>query len=161
MMKKLLVLMLVLGMVSMATAGLSWVDGATATVNQGDVINLILSGNTTTGGYWLDLTAVDGSVSVTALANAGGNATVTLYTTGSYSGYAFVEASDTLEPFTNAIGNQFNVAVDSSGLALGDYILGADTLGGNAQYLTLSVVVPEPISMSLLAVGGLFLRRRK
>jgi len=160
MMKKLLVLMLVLGVASAASAGLTW-SQATMTVNAGDIASVDIIGTDTGGSYSVDATSVPvASVTVTTLALAGSEGGFYQYPAGhaSYAGYIWLEVKDATEPFTSGPGAQFNLAIDTTGLS-GTYMLYADIYDTNDAF-TLTVV-PEPITMGLLAVGGLFLRRRK
>jgi len=163
-MKKLLVLMLVLGMASMASAGLTWSQASVDLTVGGQATVQLVSGGVDQGKAW---TAADLSVfkivSITPLSAAGPDADSYIYTSGSYDGWAWVKLLDLNPPSDVTAGDAFDVVLE--GIALGTASMSSDYYavigGGPDAAMTVNVVVPEPITMSLLAVGGLFLRRRK
>jgi hypothetical protein len=158
MMKKLLVLMLVLGVASMATAGLTW-SQSDITVAVGVPFTVTLSTSDLVQGF--AFLEPGGGVAVTGVsmyAGAGDDAYYTVYTSGPSVGWAQVAISDAGAPFNNAIGPVFDITMVAS--AAGS--MGSDYYGKFGASDTLTVnIIPEPITMGLLAVGGLFLRRRK
>ncbi len=159
-MKKVLVLMLVLGIASLANATtlLTWsADSVLMNVGGSVTVQLVASDNQPYDPMWVgvDASLVAEITSITKLAAASDG--VVVDETGSYPGWWTVEA------FTNGsvnlvlAGDQFDVAI--SGLALGTYVIGSDAYG-TSDLLTINVV-PEPATMALLGLGGLLLRRRK
>jgi hypothetical protein len=176
MMKKILILMLVLGLVSIANAtvtmelyeadgttpvsgdcyvGLSYVlavEGASADAGA----SLGVYGSTYTAADWANL-------------GAGGQAVATTVDTGDMSyilwsstwqGYDMIADDSGSGPGVST-GTWFTI--DLTGLAEGTYSF--DLLDYKAASTVIASesgnVVPEPITIALLGLGGLFLRRRK
>ena len=151
-MKKLLVFMLVLGMTSFASAGL--IDG----IVEWDVVGWQLIG---TG---LDYGIYNTNLDIGLLAPA----------TGTDSGKAgTMNAAGNLGAVTN-YGIVWNAFADHLAIGEGAQVPGEtwfvfDILGvGDVTFydssfipIGASIHVPEPISLALLGLGGLFLRRRK
>lgn len=153
-MKKVLILLMVFGLSSLAHAGLSWSQSSVAVDVDGLVLVYIESD--TTAAIDQTWTGASGStiaevVAINALPAAGDNAVVVDYR-GSYAGWWTVETKDTAEPFNIATGNQYEVTI--KGLAVG-----SDTLYVGSDAIT--VTVPEPMTIALLGLGGLLLRRRR
>ncbi len=162
-MKKLLVLMLVLGVASVATATLSLVADGSDT--------LILNSNTTP--------AVD--IYIVVDASLGSDMVYTETAGGNLSSH--VDYGPAFDPgLLGIVGLPVSYVdlatiADSVGLVAGDWatvqVSGvsfdpAGTLAvawvvdtGTTQVVATGYVIPEPMTMGLLAVGGLFLRRRK
>ena len=172
-MKKLLILMLVLGMTSTASAviNLTWVDSGGS-----DISSITVVKNSTITAYlkaddasmypsakWIgeSYTASDYAkiTNITATAAAGGNPVI-LDKTSTYPGWWTTEAKDIESPFTVATGIQWNVTISGLELSGANYTtLDSDSYGTSDS---LDVyVVPEPMTIALLGLGGLFLRRRK
>ena len=167
-MKKLLVLMLVLGIASMATAGLTF-GTAPAVMNVGDPVSVSLEADAGTAGASSDVSFV-GASGIVGLGVAGGAETTPGSDTvnpqgGAYVGY-YQTIMGTTTPGGYTLGGEV-VELDLSGLAVGTYTLYSYTAAGwNTNYTTndsmsIQVLVPEPMTIGLLGLGGLFLRRRK
>jgi hypothetical protein len=159
--KKLLILTLVLGLTSMASATtITWSTSAiTIDVDEVAVVQ-IASDDSGQYGKWVgasDPTAFIADVTaVAALAAAGGDAAYTENYLG-YDGWWYLEAKDATSPFTVASGDQWNISI--KGISTGTWQFIADDTG-TKDYLDVTVV-PEPMTIALLGLGGLFLRRRK
>ncbi len=160
-MKKLLVLMLVLGMASAANATvLSWsVDSITINLGQTSVVQLVANNvdpydpksvGATPGG----LATI---TSIVARPAAGPDSQVKNPGETGYPGWWTVMALDLAAPYTIEAGVQFDVTI--SCLALGTDYFDSDVYGTN-DVLTV-VNVPEPMTVALLGLGGLFLLRRR
>lgn len=165
-MKKLLVLILVLGLCSTANAITVeiQVNGSDVGAGPYDVITTdtiqvyVYSGDVWDGALLLTNTS-NSLVNGLATANAGDNPTCNPYM---YSGYGdgYTIAADYLSTAPSA-GIQFTMNVsgdiDDTGTVLlwtsEDWLTPADTLAYK--------IVPEPMTIALLGLGGLFLRRRR
>jgi hypothetical protein len=167
MMKKLLILMLVLGMTSTASAALTWSTSA-LTMNPTDVVTVQIHGSTDLpypgGPAWVGNDPSPGGVasitSISALANAGGDAEVSDPTATGWPGWWTINALDVTAPFTIAPGAQWDVVITAA--AAGTYVIGTDSYGSDgADDLLTITVVPEPMTIALLGLGGLFLMRRR
>ena len=166
-MKKLLVLMLVLGLASAASAGLAVgqvaaSDPAGIPVGETGVVN-IASDDAEPYAAWIEI--ADQSIAdyavepeFTEAGNPNGNSTVTFWE--GYDGWydILVASTDPMVPLV--AGDQ--IVVTLLGIAEGTTQLnlyagdGATLLGS-----TDVVVIPEPMTIALLGLGGLFLRRRR
>lgn len=159
-MKKLLVLTLVLGLASAASAVVIEVDKAI--INPGDVATFsVVADDTGAYGAWIEVIATGTSSfgDLVVLPAAGQDAGTP---DGSYAGYWGFSAASLNPAAPPEIGPQFTIAF--TGGADGDS--GTVTLmdGSGVNYVGEPVVVnviPEPMTLGLLGLGGLFLRRRK
>jgi hypothetical protein len=159
MMKKLLVLSLVLGIASLATAGFSLST---------DNVEVVLSGAdnpaepVTLFQVFADLDSVGDPVSsfggdpvapADAMFNAGNFEALLGLDPGSVVAAWMLEIKDTAEPFVAPNGDLVTNAVSGVGTA---YVL-------NQQGVLLDSVdiVPEPATLALLGLGALVLRRKK
>jgi hypothetical protein len=161
-MKKLLVLMLVLGMATAANATvISWsVDSLTLDINATAVVNLVADDAT---GYDIKSVgatagAVASIVDIDPLAAAGQDATATALADPYLGWWNILSADSTGTPMNSIVsGNHFDVTI--KGLATGTYAINSDYYGTN-DVLNITVV-PEPATVALLGLGGLFLLRRR
>jgi hypothetical protein len=160
MMKKLLAITLVLGLASAASA--VTVTPSASEVVKGDTISIVVS-NDTAGGYvnWLQLADMAGaSLTNVALTGDAGNLASLDDAYADTGWWLFtVAGAPGLEPVPNAdhiIGTY--TALDDSSLV--DLILYAED--GATAISSISIQnTPEPMTLGLLGLGGLFLRRRK
>ncbi len=165
-MKKLVLLALVLGMASMASAALTW-SADSVTVDIGNTLTVEVISDSAeaypNGVAWIgsyDNNGYGDITGITATAAAGGDYEIQDPVASQFEGWWTVLAKDSSEPFTVAPGTQFNVTI--IGLAAGQYTLRLDDAenAGPADNLAVTVT-PEPMTLGLLGIGGLFLRRRK
>ena len=169
-MRKLVLLMLVLGMASMATAGLTFATGS-ATINVGDSVAVDVladaanAGLNTTVDYVGNLLDAGVSMAVPVAGSAVQAAGIVDQTAAGYAGYYMLNMGTTTAG-GYVVGDQI-ATITLTGLAAGTYeFYTYDPVGWSTTYVptdtfTLTVDVPEPITMGILGLGGLFLRRRK
>jgi hypothetical protein len=160
MMKKLFVLMLVLGLATAANAALSIV--APATMAPGATVTVAVVDDTGNA-YTAYIGGID-STGMSATVNAGPDAAIQQSPAG-YAGYYKIQALDFSPPSDILPGTHF----------IGSLTSGAGDLDGTVYSITMydqqwsgvldsadvTVRIPEPITIGLLGLGGLFLRRRK
>ncbi len=165
-MKKILVLMLVLGVASMATAALT-LSGPTQVV-AGQTVTITMSADAesvTNGDYGYVYVGSDSFDSVVMLTSmSDGDMSGLSYTGNTYTYFYFVGAdnpSDTDAPWLSA-GNwvSFDVTADSTTVG-GTIVITASSNWGYDGDTQNILVIPEPMTIGLLGLGGLFLRRRK
>ena len=157
-MKKLLALALVLGVAGMASAVVT-LDPISPTINIGDTVTISVvadaSGNY---GGWLD--PVDNGVGtfgdLVILPEAGADASKDF----SFDPWWLFEAKSFNPDAPVLAGAHFTI--DFTGNAEGTATLALwDFDAANVLATTTITVVPEPMTLGLLGLGGLFLRRRK
>jgi len=166
-MKKLLILMLVLGLASSASAFVVNLDPTGAADTPAGAQSLNVVSDTDNAFYEYYLVSMDityGSISSIAILPAAGDDAATT-DLGPMLGYAMVwsvNAVDSAPPFNTVAGVQFTAAVNFTGAAVGEDL--------TIQLLdpTLTVLdsmtyngIPEPMTIALLGLGSLFLLRRR
>jgi hypothetical protein len=163
-MKKVVVLSLVLGLVSGANAALSLVGG-TDPIEIGDTASIFVA-NSEGGAYtgWLSIanppTAAGlQSVEFTPEGNPSGSSTITQHP--EYTDAQWIEFSVlSMPPAQIAAGNHLELTV--VGLSEGTTQL--NLYGADGEQVVASVdlnVIPEPMTIALLGLGGVFLLRRR
>lgn len=158
-MKKLLVLTLVLGLCGAASAAIS-LSPAGATVNVGEPITIsVVSDTTNSYGGWLDLTQNLGGTwgDLQILPAAGPDATKDF----SFDPWWSFEAKSFNPAAPIEIGTHFTVDY-TAGDTEGTFTVGLYEFDGTTLIEEATItVVPEPMTLGLLGLGGLFLRRRR
>lgn len=169
-MKRLLMMMLVLGMASVANAVLIQVDGQDPgqTVDIAEGITSVISVVSEDTSGWLGYIIIeDGGTgalgNVARLDAAGDIGSFSAYTEAGWGvGYELTVAMGQGGVPAIAVGPQFTM--NYSGGVLGDTAtisLFLDPEYGVPADLVAITIVPEPMTVMLLSLGGLFLRRRK
>ena len=161
-MKKLLILVLVLGIASAANATVSFVDSG-LTVLTGSSVSIDIQSDDTAA-YLRYVGQTPGLADMTAMssdAKAGPDRAV-VESPMSYNGYWSIEAKDS-DPDTWEIvsGTHFTGTLDV-GDTSGTYTLNLYHTNFSTIIDSLPItIIPEPMTIALLGLGGLFLRRRK
>ena len=169
-MKRLLMMMLVLGMASVANAVLIQVDGQDPgqTVDIAEGITSVISVVSEDTSGWLGYIIIEdggtGALGNAARLDAAGDiGSVSAYTEAGWGvGYELTVAMGQGGVPAIAVGPQFTM--NYSGGVLGDTAtisLFLDPEYGVPAESVAITIVPEPMTVILLGFGGLFLRRRK
>jgi hypothetical protein len=166
MMRKFFVLILVFGISAAANAVIIEVDGQTAdAVNIGETATITVVSEDASSwlGYILVEPGSPGALSdITALDAAGDLASFVPYSADDGIGYELTVAMTSGGEPAIAVGSQFTMTF--SGALLDETSTISLYAGPDYTIPTTSVavtVVPEPITILLLGLGGLFLRRRR
>ncbi len=163
-MKKLLILMLVLGMASVVNATtLTWSDDAITipSISATVVVTLNADDDQPYDWKWVGQTAGAspiGTISaMSTRASAGPDGGFRTPADTTFPGWWKVRALDLAAPYTIESGAQFDVTIKA--LAVGIFGLASD--GGGQNDILEVTVVPEPMTIALLGLGSLALLRRR
>ncbi len=170
MMKRLLLLMLVLGMASAANAALIQINGQDPgqAIDIAEGVTSVISVVSEDTSSWLGYIIVEdgGTGALTDAVNlnaAGDMGAVSAYTGAGWgAGYELIASMGQGGVPAIAVGQQFTI--NYSGGVLGDTAtisLFLDPEYGVPADSVAITIIPEPMTVILLGLGGLFLRRRK
>jgi len=167
-MKKVVTLVLVLSMVSMASAALTW-SVASVDLNPGESIDVYLVSDSSDLGSWYnapaDMAVADITAATMEAAIDTGDSSVTLYGGAhSYAGWVYGYVADFSPPSDVVAGNwsKITITAEAGAVAGQSTTVTSDYYGSNGAATDLVVnIIPEPATMALLGLGGLLLRRKK
>ena len=165
-MKKLLVLLLVLGLSSVANASLANFDLET----DGLVLQII----GTTPGAGVDAYTIVENADMDIIVPqstgfpkeyaAAGDLKAIAVGSAPPGDIAMITAATVVDPILAELWFEVEISADMSGLGIGDTVTTVDIYDKNLELLgTKDVIstIPEPMTIALLGLGGLFLRRRR
>jgi hypothetical protein len=163
-MKRVLVLVLVLGLASAANAAVTLVDGPVDPINIGETATIVVN-NSEDGAYsgWLEIAAptvadFDGMPELTAAGNPDGNSSVVFYPEfGAWYEFSVISFSPTSPVLAGDHVVAKVIGVGAGTTALNLYAGDGETLLDSFAI----TVIPEPMTIALLGLGGLLLHRRK
>lgn len=166
MMKKLLVLSLVLAMAGISSA--AWVITAPAEVLAGEVFEIVIANDTGLPGAWFGGLYGDGAIAAAGNGLHGealfGSLSGAQYD-ADYDGWEIAlvhEISGVVQPIPAGNLFLFTAVAGPAGSVQGFDFYDYDvTLDAPVQSFSVTSIVPEPMTMGLLGLGALFLRRRK
>jgi len=146
----------------MASAALTWeVDsvsialGGTATVKIYSTTTTYAGGPAFIGVY----DSIADFASFTPIVPGAGNSAAAVKDDSGYTGYWSINANAS-DPLTLAAGWHWTVVINGLSAGTNDMVLDTDGSAGASDTLAITVL-PEPMTIGLLGLGGLFLRRRK
>ncbi len=158
--------MLVLGMASVANAAIVSLDPSGTVEGPAGAYTLNVVCDTDLHPYSNYLAITDATfgsiVGVAATADAGSEYAVN--NLGAAAGYASVwqvEALDTTDPFTLAAGIQFIADISYTGTSVAETLTIELLQDVGVPIDSVTYVIPEPMTIALLGLGGLFLLRRR
>lgn len=168
-----MILLTILGLVSAANAALTWKDAGSTDIDSVD----IMEGGTATVYLYSDtanLSMVNwvdpGNIAVarvtggSALSAAGKGATYGIDPSG-YTGWARGESLPGDDATSITVGLWYELVISAFGTDGESTVMSSDyyaaTSGGGVTDLLTVNIIPEPMTISILGLGGLLLRRRK
>jgi hypothetical protein len=170
-MKKLLALMLVLCLASVASATISMDVSGTVDIVIGNTLTVTVSSSDSNpwNGYIIIQEGGDGALSNGVVLDTGNLSDTQPYSEDDWGiGYSMVAGTTDVINFPVVVGDQFSYDYDTTGMNYGDTAilsLWDDGVGyepdQDEQGIALLNVIPEPMTIALLGLGGLLLRRRK
>ena len=163
-MRKLLILMLVLGMAPLACATVSLVSTG-ATVGITETATIQVSSDTDSVGWtgYLGYTHANAAITSAWAETIAGSDAAANPSPGGYVGYYQLVSLDLSTP-TDSIQAGIQFEGLAHGTATGSYdfyLWDQDWDGGTLLGTFTLTVIPEPVTIALLGLGGLLLRRRK
>jgi len=160
-MKKLLVLVLVLGMASLANAGL-----ITASSTTPFVITITAADVASAADVYIDYTnyvAAGGNTADAVLVGSGASiANLFVFTVGDQGADAYYAALGNMSSWANG-ATLATLDLNGAGANIGSTQISMDLIDGNTSEVigSVSVMIPEPATIALLCIGGMLLRKKK
>ena len=160
-MRKIVTLILILSIASMASATVTLVQSSITIVENTTGILQVTSDDTNGWTGYVGSARPTDEITAVATAAAGGDSSVTAE--AGYPGEYKIITKDASSPFTIVSGVQWNVTVGDGGLTDGNsytFILYDNDYTSQLDTATV-YIIPEPATIALLGLGGLLLRKRK